>query len=162
MISSMIRPTAILEIGTYTGYSAVCLCKGLTDNGKLITIDKNEEIEDRVRSFFDASEHKNQIDYRIGNAMELVPQLDEQFDLVFIDADKINYANYYDMVFDKVSKGGFILADNVLWSGKILGEISDKDTRALDEFNKKIAADARVEKMILPLRDGITIMRKIS
>jgi caffeoyl-CoA O-methyltransferase len=162
MISSMIRPTAILEIGTYTGYSAVCLCKGLADNGKLITIDKNEEIEDRVRSFFDASEHKNQIDYRIGNAMELVPQLDEQFDLVFIDADKINYANYYDMVFDKVSKGGFILADNVLWSGKILGEISDKDTRALDEFNKKIAADARVEKMILPLRDGITIMRKIS
>jgi predicted O-methyltransferase YrrM len=160
MISSMLKPTMILEIGTYTGYSAICLCKGLAENGKLITIDKNEEIEDRVREFFEQSEYKNQIYYRIGNAMEMVPQLDEQFDLVFIDADKINYANYFEMVIDKVKTGGFIMADNVLWSGKILGEIRDKDTKALDDFNKKIASDKRIEKMILPLRDGITIMRK--
>lgn len=161
MISCMIKPQTILEIGTFTGYSAICLCKGLHPEGKLITIDKNEEIEERVQAFFDASEYKKQIEYRIGNAMELIPQLNQSFDLVFIDADKINYAHYFDLVIDRVNKGGFILADNVLWSGKILGEIRDKDTRALDEFNKKIAADKRIEKMILPLRDGITLMRKV-
>jgi predicted O-methyltransferase YrrM len=161
MISCMIKPKNILEIGTFTGYSAICLCKGLDPQGKLLTIDKNEEIEERVQAFFDASEYKNQIEYRIGNAMELIPTLTDTYDLVFIDADKINYARYFEMVIDKVQPGGFILADNVLWSGKILGEIRDKDTRALDDFNKMIAADSRIEKMILPLRDGITLMRKL-
>ena len=161
MISCMIKPKNILEIGTFTGYSAICLCKGLDPQGKLLTIDKNEEIEERVQAFFDASEYKNQIEYRIGNAMELIPELTDTYDLVFIDADKINYARYFEMVIDKVQPGGFILADNVLWSGKILGEIRDKDTRALDDFNKMVAADSRIEKMILPLRDGITLMRKL-
>lgn len=161
MISCMIKPKNILEIGTFTGYSAICLCKGLDPQGKLLTIDKNEEIEERVQAFFDASEYKNQIEYRIGNAMELIPTLTDTYDLVFIDADKINYARYFEMVIDKVQPGGFIMADNVLWSGKILGEIRDKDTRALDDFNKMIAADSRIEKMILPLRDGITLMRKL-
>jgi predicted O-methyltransferase YrrM len=161
MISCMIKPKNILEIGTFTGYSAICLCKGLDPQGKLLTIDKNEEIEERVQAFFDASEYKNQIEYRIGNAMELIPALTDTYDLVFIDADKINYARYFEMVIDKVQPGGFILADNVLWSGKILGEIRDKDTRALDDFNKMVAEDSRIEKMILPLRDGITLMRKL-
>lgn len=160
-ISNMIKPTNILEIGTYTGYSAICLCAGIQPDGKLITLDKNEELQERVQSFFDKSDFKNTIDYRIGNALELIPNIDIRFDLVFIDADKINNSTYYDLVFEKVNKGGFILADNVLWSGKVLDEKKDKDTIAIDAFNKKIANDTRVEKMILPLRDGITLIRKL-
>lgn len=162
LISQMIRPTRILEIGTYTGYSALCLAEGLAKTGMLITLDINEELEVRVRKSFEQSAYANQIDFRIGNALEIIPTLHESFDLVFIDADKINYSRYYDLVFDKVRPGGFILADNVLWSGKILAPNPDKDTRAILEFNRKVAEDARVENVLLPVRDGVLVIRKIS
>ncbi|MES2555372.1 MAG: class I SAM-dependent methyltransferase [Bacteroidota bacterium] len=163
MLSHMIRPERILEIGTYTGYSALCLAEGLTETGKLITIDVNAQLESFVRSTFEKSELNAKIDFRIANAMELIPQLDEQFDIVFIDADKQNYINYYHLVFDKVKKGGYILADNVLWSGKVTGdyETLDKDTRLLMDFNQLIQNDDRVENVLLPIRDGIMIARKI-
>jgi predicted O-methyltransferase YrrM len=161
MISHMIKPERILEIGTYTGYSALCLAEGLKANGRIITIDINEELEKRVRGYFNLSEFKDKIDYRVGNALDIVPSLNELFDLVFIDADKINYSRYYDLVFDKVKPGGFILADNVLWSGKILAPNPDKDTRAILEFNKKVAEDARVENVLMPVRDGIMVVRKV-
>jgi predicted O-methyltransferase YrrM len=162
MISHMIRPQRILEIGTYTGYSAICLAEGLQENGKLITIDINEELEDRVRDYFAASSYGNKIEYRIGNAVEVIPALNETFDLVFVDADKERYSVYFDLVIDKVRNGGFILADNVLWSGKVLDAKPDKDTRAILEFNKKIQDDPRVENVLLPIRDGIMLMRKVS
>jgi caffeoyl-CoA O-methyltransferase len=162
MISHMIRPHRILEIGTYTGYSAVCLAEGLQEGGKLITIDINEELEDRVRDYFAASSYNNNIEYKIGNAVEVIPALNETFDLVFIDADKERYSVYFDLVIDKVRNGGFILADNVLWSGKVLDAKPDKDTRAILEFNKKIQDDPRVENVLLPIRDGIMLMRKVS
>ncbi len=161
MISRMIKPERILEIGTYTGYSALCLAEGLQEHGKIITLDINEELEERVRNYFNQSEFKNKIDFRIGNALELIPKINEVFDLVFIDADKINYSRYYDLVFDKVKTGGFILADNVLWSGKVLAPHPDKDTQAIQEFNKKIQADPRVENVLLPVRDGIMVVRKV-
>jgi caffeoyl-CoA O-methyltransferase len=162
MLSHMIRPERILEIGTYTGYSALCLAEGLTENGQLITIDVNAQLEDFVRDYLSGSELNTKIDYRIANAMELIPQLDEEFDIVFIDADKLNYINYYHLVFDKVKKGGYILADNVLWSGKVTGDYAtlDKDTRLLMDFNKLIQEDIRVENVLLPIRDGIMIVRK--
>jgi predicted O-methyltransferase YrrM len=162
MLSHMIRPERILEIGTYTGYSALCLAEGLTENGKLITIDVNAQLEAFVRSQFEKSELGSKIDFRIANAIELIPQLDEQFDIVFIDADKLNYINYYHLVFDKVKKGGYILADNVLWSGKVTGEYEkqDKDTQLLMDFNQLIQEDERVENVLLPIRDGIMIVRK--
>jgi caffeoyl-CoA O-methyltransferase len=162
MIGHMIRPQRILEIGTYTGYSAVCLAEGLQEGGKLITIDINEELEDRVRDYFAASSYNNNIEYKIGNAVEVIPALNETFDLVFIDADKERYSVYFDLVIDKVRNGGFILADNVLWSGKVLDAKPDKDTRAILEFNKKIQDDPRVENVLLPIRDGIMLMRKVS
>jgi caffeoyl-CoA O-methyltransferase len=161
MISQMIKPERVLEIGTYTGYSALCLAEGLTKTGKLITIDINEELEERVRKYFSQSTFEKQIDFKIGNALEIIPLLNETFDLVFIDADKQNYGRYYDLVIDKVRPGGFILADNVLWSGKILAPDPDKDTRAVLEFNKKVAEDARVENVLLPVRDGVMVMRKV-
>lgn len=161
MISCMIRPSAILEIGTYTGYSALCMAEGLKPDGKLITLDINEELESRVRNYFKYSPFDAQIDYRIGNALEIIPALNTDFDLVFIDADKENYARYYDLVINRVPLGGYILADNVLWSGKVLDEKSDKDTRAIQEFNKKVQDDARVENVLLPVRDGILVMRKV-
>ena len=162
MLSHMIRPERILEIGTYTGYSALCLAEGLTETGKLITIDVNAQLEAFVRGQFGKSELGSKIDFRIANAIELIPQLDEQFDIVFIDADKMNYINYYHLVFDKVKKGGYILADNVLWSGKVTGEYEklDKDTRLLMDFNKLVQEDERVENVLLPIRDGIMIARK--
>ncbi len=162
-ISHMIRPQSILEIGTFTGYSALCLAEGLKENGKLITLDINEELETMVRKYIKEAGMESKIDYRIGNAIELLPSLDEQFDLVFIDADKINYLNYYKLVFDKVKKGGFIIADNVLWSGKILlkdGKKADKDTQALLDFNEFVHKDESVENVLLPLRDGLMILRK--
>lgn len=161
MISKMIKPKRILEIGTYTGYSALCLAEGLSDDGKLITLDINEELEEKVRSYFKEAKLTSVIDYRIGNASDIIPALSDSFDLVFIDADKENYSRYYDLVFDKVSKGGFILADNVLWSGKILDEKPDKDTRAILDFNKMVSEDSRVENVLLPIRDGIMLLRKI-
>lgn len=160
MISQFIQPKYILEIGTYTGYSAICLAEGLAPDGKLITIDVNEELENRVRIYFQKAGLEAKVDYRIGDAAKVIPTLDVMFDLVFIDADKENYSLYYDLVFDKVKVGGAILADNVLWSGKVTQTKMDKDTRALSEFNKKVNNDARVEALLLPLRDGIMILRK--
>ncbi len=161
MISCMIKPSVILEIGTYTGYSALCMAEGLTPDGKLITLDINEELESRVRNYFSNSPFHSRIDYRIGNALDIIPSLDMNFDLVFIDADKENYARYYDLIINRVPLGGYILADNVLWSGKVLDEKSDKDTRAIKAFNAKIQEDTRVENVLLPVRDGILIMRKV-
>jgi len=160
MISRMVKPNRILEIGTYTGYSAICMAEGLAPGGQLITIDINDELEKRVRGYFSEAGLTNIVDYRIGNAMEIVPQLQVTFDLCFIDADKENYSNYYDLVVDKMTLGGYILADNVLWSGKVLSEKPDKDTRAIIEFNKKVHDDPRVENVLLPIRDGIMILRK--
>jgi len=162
MISEMIQPEHILEIGTYTGYAAICLCAGLKENGQLDTIDINEELEDFTLEYFEKAGLKNKINYLIGDAMEIIPTLDKTYDLVFIDADKENYLNYYEMVMNKVRPGGFILADNVLWSGKVLEEVkaSDKDTRLIKEFNKKVAEDEGVEVLLLPFRDGISIIRK--
>lgn len=163
MLTSMIRPRRILEIGTFTGYSALCLAEGLPDGAELITVDINEELEDRVRAYFMQSEKAKAITYLIGDAMNVVESLDGIFDLVFIDADKHNYLNYYQLVFDKVSAGGFIMVDNTLWNGKVaIPEVvaKDKDTRNLHCFNAFVAQDMRVEKIILPVRDGITIIRK--
>lgn len=163
MLVNMIRPQRILEIGTFTGYSALCLAEGLLPGAELITVDINEELEDRVRAYFMRSEKASAITYLIGDAMEVIKSLDGIFDLVFIDADKHNYLNYYNLVFDKVPAGGFIFVDNTLWNGKVaIPEVvaKDKDTRNLHSFNTFIAEDKRVEKIILPVRDGITIIRK--
>jgi caffeoyl-CoA O-methyltransferase len=159
-LAAISKPKNILEIGTYTGYSALCLAEGLPENGKLTSIDNNEETHKFAQSFIDKSPYKHKIRLLKGNAMELIPDLKEKWDLVFIDADKVNYAHYFDLIIDKVEKGGLILADNVLWSGKILDEIKDKDTEAIHQFNLKIAADKRVKSMILPVRDGISVMIK--
>jgi len=154
------RPSTILEIGTFTGYSALCLAEGLTPNGRLITIDINEELETFTRSFFDRSDYKEQIDYRIADAKDELTKIDGPFDLVFIDADKRNYGLYYDLIIDKMSPGGIILVDNVLWSGKIVNETArDKSTQALRDFNQKCLDDPRVDKMLLPLRDGLYMLR---
>lgn len=162
LFSKMIQPNSILEIGTFTGYSALCLAEGLNKNGKLITIDVNEELESRVRNYFQSSEFEEQIDYRIGDAMKIIPELNEQFDFVFIDADKLNYINYYNLVFPKVNVGGYIIADNVLWSGKVADENKkDKDTELLREYNLLIHKDERVENILFPIRDGLMIARKI-
>ena len=162
LFSTMMRPRRILEIGTYTGYSALCLAEGLTDDGRLITIDVNEELESFTRSFFDKSPLGNKIDFRIANAVELIPTLNDTFDIVFIDADKMNYGLYYDLVFDKVRSGGVIIADNVLWSGKVVQTEKkiDKDTQALLDFNQKIHNDPRVSHLLLPVRDGLMIAQK--
>ncbi len=163
MFSKMIQPECILEIGTYTGYSALSLAEGLKENGKLITIDINEELESRVRGYFEASEFRSKIDYRIGDAMKIIPELNEQFDIVFIDADKLNYINYYNLVFSKVKIGGYIIADNVLWSGKVADESKkDKDTELLREYNLLNHKDERVENVLFPIRDGLMIARKIN
>lgn len=161
MFSKMIRPKRILEIGTYTGYSALCLAEGLTEDGLLYTIDINEELEDTVRGYFRASGLDPKIRYLVGNALNIIPSISEAFDLVFIDADKVNYGRYFDLVFDQVRSGGFIVADNVLWSGKVLETSSDKDTEALKNFNDKIQSDARVENVLLPVRDGLMVVRKV-
>jgi predicted O-methyltransferase YrrM len=154
------RPTTILEIGTFTGYSALCLAEGLSTDGRLITIDINEELETFTRSFFDRSKYKHQIDYRIADAKDELTKIEGPFDLVFIDADKRNYALYYDLIIDKMSPGGVILVDNVLWSGKIVDEQArDKSTQALRDFNQKCLDDPRVDKMLLPLRDGLYLLR---
>jgi predicted O-methyltransferase YrrM len=162
MVSKMLRPERILEIGTYTGYSALCLAEGLTNNGKVITIDVNEELEQRVRAFFSESRFANKIDFRIGDARSIIPSIEEPLDLVFIDADKENYSLYFDLVIDKVREGGLILADNVLWSGKVVQDKPDKDTKAILDFNRKIQQDQRVENVLLPVRDGIMMIRKLS
>lgn len=161
MLSKMIKPNDVLEIGTYTGYSALCFAEGLAEGGHIITIDKNEELEDLVNKFVAKSDYKDQIKCVIGDAMEIIPGLKRQFDIVFIDADKSNYVNYYNMVIDKVRKGGYIIVDNVLWSGKVLEDVeeNDIDTKVLIELNKMIHEDDRVEEVLLPVRDGLMIAR---
>ncbi len=160
-LSLMIRPSRILEIGTFTGYSAICLAEGLTPCGQLHTIEIDEELRSTAQSFFDQSQYKDQIHLHIGNAIEIIPTLDESFDLVFIDAKKQLYADYFDLLIDNVKSGSYILTDNVLWNGKVLEEKMDKDAKNLDLFNKKVHQDKRVENILLPVRDGILIMRKL-
>lgn len=159
-ISQMLQPSRVLEIGTFTGYAAICLAKGLTENGKLFTIDVNEELEAIVKTHVEKAGLQNKIIQIIGDATQEINKLNETFDLIFIDADKQNYSLYFDLVIDKVRSGGFILADNVLWSGKIVDEKKDKDTQKLAEFNAKVQQDNRVENVIVSIRDGIMMMRK--
>ena len=164
MMSRMVQPSRILEIGTFTGYSAICLCEGLKKDGKLVTIDINEELETFTRSYFKKARLDQKIDYRIGDAIKIIPSLDDSFDLVFIDADKINYISYFKLCFERIRPGGFIIADNVLWSGKVVDkELKkvDKDTQALLDFNKMIQDDYRVSNVLLPIRDGLMIIQKI-
>lgn len=163
MLMKMIRPSSILEIGTYTGYSALCMAEGLTENGNLTTIDINVELEDLVRKYFNESVYANKLNYLLGDAINIIPTLTDKYDVVFIDADKENYAMYYDLIFDKINTGGYIIADNVLWSGKVVAENIkiDKDTKALLDFNDKVQADTRVENVLFPIRDGLLIARKL-
>lgn len=161
MISKMIHPERILEIGTFTGYATLCLAEGLSEKGLIYTIDINEELEDRVRSYFRESGIEQKIIYRIADAKEIIPQLNETFDLVFIDADKKNNETYYEMIIDRVRPGGLILVDNVLWSGKVLDDKkTDQKTSFINTFNQLISTDSRVEKLILPIRDGLFLIRK--
>ena len=163
MLSHMIQPKQVLEIGTFTGYSALCFAEGLQEGGRVTTIDVNEELEDLIREYITKSAFKQNIDFILGDAMKIIPSLDSEFDIVFIDADKQNYSNYYDLVLDKVKKGGYIIADNVLWSGKVVEdyETTDRDTQLLMDFNKKVQDDARVQNVLFPIRDGLMIARKI-
>jgi predicted O-methyltransferase YrrM len=162
MLSNMIKPKRILEIGTYTGYAAICMAEGLQANGELITIDQNYELEEMAKEYFDKAGFQDQIKMIIGDALEEVPKLDKNFDLVFIDADKTNYLNYYTLLIDELPKDSYIIADNVLWSGKVLkgDKASDPDTKALNIFNEKIQNDSRVENVLLPIRDGLMVIRK--
>ena len=162
MLSHMIQPKNVLEIGTYTGYSALCFAEGLADGGKIITIDKNEELEELVQTYINKAGLTDSISCLIGDAMEIIPTLTEELDLVFIDADKSNYINYYNLVFDKLKKGGYILIDNVLWYGKVLNsaEENDIDTKVLKEMNDLIHNDERVQEVLLPIRDGLMLVRK--
>lgn len=160
MLSKLISPERILEIGTFTGYATLCLAEGLTEKGIIYTLDINEELEEMVRSNFAESEYNDQIKYITGDANETLHDLNEVFDLVFIDADKKNNGTYYDMVFENVRPGGLIIVDNVLWSGKVLNANPDKDTKNITTFNDKVLADGRVEKLILPVRDGLFVIRK--
>ena len=161
MLSKIIRPKNILEIGTYTGYAALCLAEGLAENGTLDTIDIEEELFDFQKKYFDASEWKDQIFQHLGDAIDIIPTLNKKFDLVFIDADKENYVNYFHLIVPIMNKGGIILSDNVLWSGKVLEEVkgNDKSTTVLLEYNKLVKEDPRVETVLLPIRDGLTISR---
>lgn len=163
MISKLVNPLNILEIGTYTGYSALCLVEGMQSNGSLHTIDKNEELFDIQRKYFDKSGFGDQIEQYVGRAIDIIPQIDLKFDLVFIDADKGNYTNYFHAIIDKMNPGGVILSDNVLWSGKVVEKIQPKDvdTPALIAYNKLLKEDPRVETVLLPIRDGLTISRTL-
>ncbi len=160
MLSKLIAPKQVLEIGTFTGYSALCLSEGLHVNGHINTIDINEELSDMQQKYFKAAGVADQITQHLGNASELIPKIEGDFDLVFIDADKEQYPLYFDLIVDRVSSGGLIIADNVLWSGKVLEEADDEATKALKIFNKKVADDPRVETLLLPVRDGLTLLRK--
>jgi predicted O-methyltransferase YrrM len=163
MISKLVNPKTILEIGTYTGYSALCLAEGMTNDGTLHTIDINEELYDFQRKYFNKSPYGSQIIQHLGNALEIIPKIENSFDLVFIDADKENYANYFHAIIDKLNSGGIILSDNVLWSGKVLHTTfkkEDTSTPALIAYNKLLKEDTRIETVLLPIRDGLTISRK--
>jgi predicted O-methyltransferase YrrM len=160
---AMIKPKHILEIGTFTGYATLAMAEGMPDDAHITTIDINEELQDRVQGYFNQSEYKDRIHYKIGAALEVIPTLTENFDLVFIDADKKNNLNYYRLVFDKVNKGGFIIIDNVLWSGKVVEPKTktDKDLDAIMELNDYIAQDSRVMNILLPIRDGLMLVQKL-
>lgn len=162
-LSSMLQPERILEIGTYTGYSAICLARGLKPNGKLITIDVNDELKEMVEQYLSKANVLASCEVLTGDAEKIIPTLNDKFDLVFIDANKEAYSRYYDMVFEKLKVGGYILADNVLWSGNVIKEEKDwdRDTKHLVAFNKKISADNRTEKILLPIRDGLYLIKKV-
>lgn len=161
LLSKLVRPRYILEIGTYTGYSAICLAEGLQPNGQLHTIDINEELASFQQKYFEKSGFGKQIIPHLGDAKKIIPFLNFSFDLVFIDADKENYSNYFDLVLPKMNKGALILSDNVLWSGKVVEPVkpTDKNTLALLEYNKKLKSDPRIETVLLPIRDGLTVSR---
>ena len=162
LLSKIIQPSMILEVGTFTGYSAICLARGLQENGRLITIDIDDELESFAAKYFEKAGLKDKIKQRIGPALKIIPELKETFDLVFLDADKSEYIDYFNLVIGKLRKGGIIIADNTLWSGKVLEKPApdDEQTKGIIAFNNLIAKDNRVEKVILPLRDGVTIIRK--
>lgn len=163
MFSHMMQPRMVVEVGTYTGYSALCLAEGLAPDGQLITIDVNEELDDRVRAYVQDAGLADRISFRLGNALDILPEIEGPLDMVFIDADKVNYGRYYELVIDKVRPGGLILADNVLWSGKVVQPVKDNDeaTKALLAFNDMVQDDPRVENILLPVRDGIMMARKL-
>lgn len=163
MLSKLISPGHILEIGTYTGYATLCLAEGLKKDGSLDTIDNNEELYDFQKKYFDKSDYQHQIVQHLGNALDIIPELDKNFDLVFIDADKENYINYFELILPKMNAGGIILSDNVLWSGKVLEPVktNDKSTKILLEYNRLLKEDKRIETVLLPIRDGLTVSRVI-
>lgn len=161
MISKLVNPTHILEIGTYTGYSALCLAEGLQQTGKVITLEKNEELKDKILTYLEESDYKDQIEVHFGEAATIIPTLGYTWDLVFIDADKENYPTYYDLIIDNLRPGGVLLADNVLWSGKVYDPSkNDKTTQIIRAFNQKVLDDPRVENVLLPIRDGIMMAMK--
>jgi len=162
MLSKLVNPKSILELGTFTGYSTLCLAEGLASDGELHTIDINEELVDFQRKYFDKSIYGNQIFQHTGSAIDIIPKLNKTFDLVFIDADKPNYCNYFDLIIDKLNSGGIILSDNVLWHGKVIEPLKEKDksTKAVLDYNSLLINDKRLETVLLPVRDGLTISRK--
>lgn len=164
IISKIVRPNAILELGTYTGYSAICLAEGLVKNGELHTLDINEELQTIQNKYFELSGFRTQIHQHLGEALNILPTLDMKFDLIFMDADKPNYPAYFDLIIDKLNPGGILLTDNVLWSGKVVEPLKsdDESTKALLEYNKMVAMDARLETIMLPIRDGLSLSRRIS
>lgn len=161
LLSKIVRPKRILEIGTYTGYATLCLAEGLSTNGMIFTIDINEELQEIQQKYFNKSDYKNQIVSLVGNALEIIPDMNEAFDMVFIDADKSNYIKYFDLILPKMTSGGLILTDNVLWSGKVIEKLDPKDldTKVLLAYNKKLNQDDRIETVLLPIRDGLTLTR---
>lgn len=162
MLMKMIQPQRILEIGTYTGYSAICMAEGLAPSGELHSIDINEELTDFVQKYVNEAGYQDKIKLHVGNALEIIPRLKEDWDVVFIDADKNNYINYYNLLIDKLKSGSYIIADNVLWSGKVIEDYNqqDEDTKTLIDFNKMIQEDERVENVLFPIRDGLMVLRK--
>lgn len=163
LLSHLVQPKRILEIGTYTGYSALSMAEGLVEGGKLITIDCNEDLEHFIHKALKNSDLGSKIEFKLGDALDIIPQLDETYDLVFIDADKSNYINYYELILPKVRPGGLIIADNVLWSGKVLDlKINqDLDTQVIHQFNELVQGDDRVQNVLLPIRDGLMVLRKL-
>ena len=163
LLSHLVQPKRILEIGTYTGYSAISMAEGLVEGGKLITIDCNEDLEHFIHEALKSSDLGAKIEFKLGDALDIIPQLNETFDLVFIDADKSNYINYYELILPKVRPGGLIIADNVLWSGKVLDleNNQDLDTQVIHQFNELVHEDARVQNVLLPIRDGLMVLRKL-
>ena len=163
MISKLIRPQSILELGTFTGYATLCLAEGLQKNGNLHTIDINEELVDFQRKYFDKSEYGQQIIQHTGSALDIIPELNQTFDLIFIDADKPNYSNYFHLIIEKLNPGGIILSDNVLWHGKVVEPVGEKDisTKSILDYNQLLKSDKRIETVVLPIRDGLTISRKL-